>query len=155
MFSSSSASVASTSQSSPPRSKERQMMSFEGLAAKPTTTKHDEAQNHQIHTSRLPRISPSSCTSPPLFLAISPTTAFLLVSLHIAQLIYACHTSVFSNLIRLLSDLTATPWKRQDRDAQNSSPRRHVAKGGSEGADEPPFFLRPKKKSMVSAFGSC
>ena len=57
MFSSSSASVASTSQSSPPRSKERQMMSFEGLAAKPTTTKHDEAQNHQIHTSRLPRMT--------------------------------------------------------------------------------------------------
>ena len=29
---------------------------FEGLAAKPTTTKLDEAQNHQIHTSRLPRM---------------------------------------------------------------------------------------------------
>ena len=32
---------------------------------------------------------------------------------------------------------------------------RHVAKGGSEGADEPPFFSDQKKKSMVSAFGSC
>ena len=33
---------------------------------------------------------------------------------------------------------------------------RHVAKGGSEGADEPPFFSdQKKKKSMVFAFGSC
>ena len=34
--------------------KKKQMMNFESLAAKPKTTKLDEAQNHQIHTSRLP-----------------------------------------------------------------------------------------------------
>ena len=45
----------STSRSSSPRLKEKQMI-WEGLAAKPKTTKLDEAQNHQIHTSRLPRM---------------------------------------------------------------------------------------------------